>query len=146
METKDQIPASTAPNLTQPGQVANQSAPKKDNIFLSKYKILDSKLEKIVPSKTLRKILIITVASFITIFLLLLILGLLFSGANRKSPVDFLLNKPNITQDNPTATRVNTSIQQQLTLLRKEVNDLKFPQSNLILPVIEQKLTIEKKK
>lgn len=119
---------------------------KKPNLFVYTYEKIDRKLEKLVPSKLLRKVVIITAVSFTAIFIILFLLAAIFASSRQQSPVGFLLNKPNITQENPTTVKVNTPIQQRLTDLRKEINDTKFPQSNLGLPILQTGLTIDSRR
>jgi hypothetical protein len=132
------------PIQTQPSDPQKQVV--KVNPLKKMYQTIDSKMEKLIPNKLMRKVLIITIVAFIAIFIFLFILGIILTATRTKAPEGFILNKPVIVQNSPEPEIPDTPTGAVLGELREIINDLKFPDSLLTKPVIETKITVEKKR
>lgn len=128
-------------------QVQNNTEPEKTNFFIQKikplYNKLDLKLTSLVPDQKLRKIIIISTTGFFIFLALLLILGIIFSTARPKEEQSYTLNKPSITQNSPKPEKPNTKIQNELIELKGQLDNLKFPPSELTTPLIEVDIDVQ---
>lgn len=107
------------------------------------YQKIDFKLIKLVPNDKLRKVIIYTLVGFILFIVLILTLAIIASITQPKRDTGYFLNKPSITQSSPEPNTPKTPVQQELMNLKNEINNLKFPLSELTVPEIVQGIIIE---
>ena len=103
-----------------------------------KLSALDLKFAALMPDFKLRKIVYITMGSLISFMILIILLGILVSPLrNRPVSSGTTLNKPNIVNVTSVPEDELSETQKKLKLLEEQIRNLKFPESNLNIPVIE---------
>ncbi len=108
--------------------------------------LADEKFAKIITDSKLRKIMYIFVGSFLGIMFLIIVVGII-ALPFRKSNLDsnsngFILNKPNIIVASPIPQKELNETQKKLLNLENRINELKFPESILNIPVVQSGLNI----
>lgn len=105
--------------------------------------LIDNKFSSFMPNVKLRNIVYITMLSLIGFMLLIIILGLLLSPLrNNRVQTGFTLKKPNIVNGTPLPAVSMSATQSKLLELEKQINNLKFPDSSVNVPVIEFEIKI----
>lgn len=114
----------------------------KSKIYPTVLKI-DEKVDTLIPNPKLKKIIYIAVGSLFALMFVIIILGLLFSPLkNGSQNTQSLFKKPEIGSTSPKPQVVLSERQKQILKLQTEVNEMKFPESILNIPVIESDLKI----
>lgn len=104
---------------------------------------LDVKFQGLIPNPKLRKILYYSVGGLFGFMLLLILLGLLLSPLKKRgNSNDFPLIKPKVEVASPSPKKELNEAQKQILNLESKIKDLKFPESILTMPTIENNLTI----
>ncbi len=117
----------------------------KINKFLLKAKevwlVIDAKVRELIPNDRLRKVLYITISSFVGLFVFLILLGILLSPFRRNGEAGFSILKPRIDSQ-LNREIVLTETEKELQKLESEIRNLKFPQSELTIPDILFKIVL----
>lgn len=141
---KDNMEENNLPNQ-QPNQEVAPQRPA--NKLLDKlkpfYQKIDSKFVKIIPDQKIRKVAILSLLGFAGFFIFILLLGILASLSQPRVDPGYTLNKPSITQTSPVPDKPKTKMQEELMNLKQQINDIKFPPSELTTPQIETKIEIK---
>jgi hypothetical protein len=106
--------------------------------------LLDEKFAKLITDSKLRKIMYFFVGGFLGFVVLIIIVGLIslpFRGNNVQSD-NFIINKPKIINSSPVPQKELNETQKSLLNLENKTKDLKFPESILNIPVIENSITL----
>jgi hypothetical protein len=106
--------------------------------------LLDEKFAKLITDSKLRKIMYFFVGGFLGFVVLIIIVGLIslpFRGNNVQSD-NFIINKPKIINSSPVPQKELNETQKSLLNLENKIMDLKFPESILNIPVIENNITL----
>ncbi len=106
--------------------------------------LLDEKFAKLITDSKLRKIMYFFVGGFLGFVVLIIIVGLIslpFRGGSAQSD-NFIINKPKIINSSPVPQKELNETQKSLLNLENKIKDLKFPESILNIPVIENNITL----
>lgn len=105
--------------------------------------LIDNKFSTFMPNAKLRNVVYITMISLISFMFLIIILGLLLSPLRRTgTQTGLTLKKPNIVSSSPLPEVGLSETQSKLQDLENKINNLKFPESNINIPVIEFEIKI----
>ena len=105
--------------------------------------LFDQKVDTFLPNPKIKKIAYIAIGSLFGFMFLIIILGLLLSPMRNANNSDGLvLKKTNIIVDSPKPQMELNENQKQILMLENEIKELKFPESILNIPVIENDLSI----
>jgi hypothetical protein len=106
--------------------------------------LLDEKFAKLITDSKLRKIMYFFVGGFLGFILLIIIVGIISLPFRKTSNRDdgLTLNKPNIINSSPVPQKELNETQKSLLNLENKIKDLKFPESILNIPVIEDNITL----
>lgn len=107
------------------------------------YDKIDSGLGSLIPNGKLRKIIISASLGLVVFLVLMLLLGILISATRPQTNNWYSLNKPSISQNSPEPEKTKTEMQTKLMQLENEINNLKFPPSELTPPTIEVDIKIK---
>ncbi|MEK7168768.1 MAG: hypothetical protein AAB778_02040 [Patescibacteria group bacterium] len=102
---------------------------------------IDSKISTLIPNPKVKKIAYIGVGSLFGFMFLIILLGLLLSPLRKTGDNGLLLNKPKIIVDSPRPEVNLTEKQKEILKLQTEINEMKFPESVLNIPIIESNLS-----
>lgn len=103
--------------------------------------LLDQKVDTFLPNPKVKKIAYIAVGSLIGFMFLIILLGLFLSPLRKNQDNRLLLNKPKIIVDSPKPEVNLTEKQKEILKLQIEINEMKFPESVLNIPIIESNLS-----
>lgn len=105
--------------------------------------LFDQKVDTFLPNPKIKKIAYIGLGSLFGFMFLIIILGLLLSPMRNANNTEGLtLKKTNILIDSPKPQMELNENQKQILMLESEIKELKFPESILNIPVIENNLSI----
>ena len=105
--------------------------------------LFDEKVNTFLPNPKIKKIAYIAIGSLFGFMFLIIILGLLLSPLrNSNNDEGTVLKKTNIIVDSPKPQVELNENQKQILMLENEIKELKFPESILNIPVIENNLSI----
>lgn len=107
-----------------------------------KLMLVDSKLQTVIPNSKLRKVVYITILTFAGIIFLMIFLALVLSSGRNSNNQGFILNRPKIQAGSPAPQRELTLTEKELSNLKNEINDMKFPESTINIPKLETKITL----
>lgn len=98
----------------------------------------DTKVTNLIPNPKIKKILYIGVGSLFGFMFLIILLGLLLSPLrNTFQETGTVLNKPSILNTEPEKQKELTELQKQILNLETEIKELRFPESTLNMPILE---------
>lgn len=106
--------------------------------------LLDEKFAKLITDSKLRKIMYFFIGGFLGFVVLIIIVGLIslpFRGGSAQSD-KIIINKPKIINSSPVPQKELNETQKSLLNLENKAKDLKFPESILNIPVIEDNITL----
>lgn len=103
--------------------------------------LIDQKVDTFLPNPKFKKIAYIGVGSLVAVMFLIIFLGLLLSPLRKTGDNGLLLNKPKIIVDSPRPEVNLTEKQKEILKLQTEINEMKFPESVLNIPIIESNLS-----
>ena len=105
--------------------------------------LFDQKVNTFLPNPKIKKIAYIAIGSLFGFMFLIIILGLLLSPMrNMNNSGGLVLKKTDIIVDSPKPQMELNENQKQILMLESEIKELKFPESILNIPVIENDLSI----
>lgn len=106
--------------------------------------IIDEKINTLMPNLKLKKILYIGVGSLFGFMFLIILLGLLLSPLRNQgtSNSGIKLNRPSIINASPEPQKELTETQKEISKLETRIKELKFPESTLNMPVLEDVTSI----
>lgn len=103
--------------------------------------LIDQKVDTFLPNPKFKKIAYIGVGSLFGFMFLIIFLGLLLSPLRKTGDDGLLLNKPKIIVDSPRPEVNLTEKQKEILKLQTEINEVRFPESVLNIPIIESNLS-----
>ncbi len=105
--------------------------------------LFDQKVDTFLPNPKIKKIAYIAIGSLFSFMLLIIILGLLLSPMRNMNTSDgLILKKTTIVVESPKPQVELNENQKQILTIESEIKELKFPESILNIPAIENNLSI----
>ena len=113
------------------------------NIVKKKFEKLDERFTILIPNQKIRRALYIYSGVFLGLVLLILLIGIIFLPfKNEKIDDEFVLNKPAVIISSPVPSEELSNTDKKLLNIEGRINDLKFPESIINIPVIESDIEI----
>lgn len=115
----------------------NELKQKAFEFIKQKYAELDLKFSSFMPNAKLRKITFIALGSMISLFFIIIILGLTLGGGRSVNEnLGTILQKPVIVSESPKPQTELTENQKEISSLKEEIDKLVFPATILNIPQI----------
>ncbi len=113
------------------------------NMVKQKFEKLDERFTILIPNQKIRRALYIYSGVFLGLVLLILLIGIIFLPfKNEKIDDEFVLNKPAVIISSPVPSEELSNTDKKLLNIEGRINDLKFPESIINIPVIESDIEI----
>lgn len=103
---------------------------------------LDAKVTTLVPNPKTKKMLYVGVGSLFGFMFLIILLGLLFAPLRNQGPATTTPIKVTQPTSAPKDPVVLTETQKKVLELETKIKNLRFPQGELNIPLIESEITI----
>lgn len=138
-------------NISQNTEAAPAKPFSKSNQLLDNLKLklgpkltsVDTKFATFMPNPKLRKVAYIATGSLFGFMFLIIFLGLLLSPMrNSNNQTGTLFKKPVIVSESPKPQVELSEKQKEILKFQTEINNLRFPESQLTPPLIESNLSI----